>query len=162
MPLPTTVRRAEALARIEVASEEIYPSVTTIDRLEALLAAGDRDAVVTTTMREVAGLPPQVVEQLRAQPSWQARVTAAHTIPRELRAVKAYRFDPARFRDLRVPTLLLAGGVSATAFHTTARAIARTLPDSRVVVLPGQEHAAMDTATDLFATEVHSFVKELP
>jgi hypothetical protein len=65
MPLPTTLRRAEALARIEVASEEIYPSVT-IDRLEALLAAGDRDAVVTTTMREVAGLPPQVVEQLRA------------------------------------------------------------------------------------------------
>jgi len=46
--------------------------------------------------------------------------------------------------------------------HTTARAIAGTLPDSRVVVLPGQEHAAMDTATDLFATEVHSFVKELP
>ena len=71
--------------------------------------------------------------------------------------MKAYRFDPARFRDLRVPTLLLAGGVSATAFHTTARAIARTLPDSRVVVLPGQEHAAMDTATDLVATEVHSF-----
>ena len=66
MPLPTTLRRAEALARIEVASEEIYPSVTTIDRLEALLAAGDRDAVVTTTVREVAGLPPQVVEQLRA------------------------------------------------------------------------------------------------
>ena len=48
-----------------MAGEEIYPSVT-IDRREALLAAGDRDAVVTTTMREVAGLPPQVVEQLRA------------------------------------------------------------------------------------------------
>jgi hypothetical protein len=27
-------------------------------------------------------------------PAWQARVAAAHTIPRELRAVKAYRFDP--------------------------------------------------------------------
>jgi hypothetical protein len=67
-----------------VAGEEIYPSVT-IDRLEALLAAGDRDAVVVTTMREVAGLPPQVVEQLRAQPSWQARIAAARTIPRELR-----------------------------------------------------------------------------
>jgi hypothetical protein len=26
-----------------------------------------------------------VVEQLRAQPPWQARVAAAHTIPRELR-----------------------------------------------------------------------------
>lgn len=146
---------------IEVAGEEIYPSVT-IDRLEALLAAGDRDAVVTTTMREVAGLPPQVVEQLRAQPSWQARVAAAHTIPRELRAVKAYRFDPARFRDLRVPTLLLAGGASAAAFQTTASAVAGALPHSRLVVLPGQGHAAMDTATDLFTTKVHRFVQELP
>jgi pimeloyl-ACP methyl ester carboxylesterase len=146
---------------IEVAGEEIYPAAT-IERLEALLAAGDRDAVVTTTMREVAGLPPQVVEQLRAQPSWQARVAAAHTIPRELREVKAYRFDPARFRDLRVPTLLLAGGASAAAFRTTAQAVDAALSDSRVVVMPGQGHAAMDTATDLFTTEVHRFAKELP
>jgi pimeloyl-ACP methyl ester carboxylesterase len=62
---------------IEVAGEEIYPSAT-IDRLEALRAAGDRDAMVTTTMREVAGLPPQVVEQLRAQPSWQRGRRGAH------------------------------------------------------------------------------------
>jgi pimeloyl-ACP methyl ester carboxylesterase len=145
---------------IEIAGEEIYPSAT-IGRLEALLAAGDRDAVVTTTMREVAGLPPQVVEQLRAQPSWQARIAAAHTIPRELRAVKAYRFDPARFGDLRVPTLLLAGGASAAAFHTTARVVDEALSRSRLVVLPGQGHAAMDTATDPFTTEVHRFVKEV-
>jgi hypothetical protein len=62
---------------IEVAGEEIYPSAP-IDRLEALRAAGDRDAMVTTTMREVAGLPPQVVEQLRAQPSWQRGRRGAH------------------------------------------------------------------------------------
>ena len=52
---------------IEVAGEEIYPP-RRIDRLEALLEAGDRDGVVTTTMREVAGLPPEVVEYMRAQP----------------------------------------------------------------------------------------------
>ncbi len=145
---------------IETAGEEIYPAVT-IARLEALLAAGDRDAVVTTTMREVAGLSPEVVEQLRAQPSWQARVAAAHTIPRELRAVKAYRFDPTRFGDLRVPTMLLVGGASAAAFRTTARAVDSALSHSRLVVLPGQGHAAMDTTTDLFTTEVHRFVKDL-
>ena len=43
---------------IEVAGEEIYPPEV-IERLEALLEAGDRDAVVATTMREVAGLPPE-------------------------------------------------------------------------------------------------------
>lgn len=76
--------------------------------------------------------------------------------------MKTYRFDPSRFRDLRVPTLMLLGGASAAAFRTTAHTVAEALPDSHVVVLPGQGHAAMDTATDLFTTEVHGFVKELP
>jgi hypothetical protein len=64
-------------------------------------------------MREVAGLPPKTVEYMRSQPVWQARVDAAHTIPRELRAVKAYWFDPERFRELGVPTLVVSGGDSA-------------------------------------------------
>jgi len=46
--------------------------------------------------REVAGLPPEAVEYMLWRPAWQPRVAAAHTIPRELRAVKAYRFDPER------------------------------------------------------------------
>ena len=92
---------------IEVAGEEIYPHEV-VERMEAMLAAGDRDGVVETTMREVAGLPPEAVEYMRALPVWQARVDAAHTIPRELRAIKSYRFDPERFKNLGTPTLLLS------------------------------------------------------
>jgi pimeloyl-ACP methyl ester carboxylesterase len=143
---------------IEVAGEEIYPHEV-IERLEALLGAEDRDGVVATTMREVAGLPPETVEYMRAQPVWQARVAAAHTIPRELRAVKAYRFDPERFRDLGVPTLLLSGGDSPAAFRKAGEAVDETLPDSRIVVMAGQGHAALDTGTDLFTTEVLRFVE---
>jgi pimeloyl-ACP methyl ester carboxylesterase len=44
---------------IEVAGDEIYPHEV-IERLEALLGARDRDGVVVTTMREVAGLSPHV------------------------------------------------------------------------------------------------------
>jgi len=142
---------------IEVAGQEIYPHEV-IERLEVLLGAGDRDGVVATTMREVAGLPPETVEYMRAQPVWQARVDAAHTIPRELRAVKAYRLDPQRFRDLGVPTLLLSGGSSPAALRRAAEAADKALPDSRIVVMPGQGHAAMDTGTDLFTTEVSRFL----
>src|SRR5918998_1223682 len=144
---------------IEVAGEEIYPTEV-IERLEALLEAGDRDGVVATTMREVAGLPPETVEHLRTLPVWQTRVAAAHTIPRELRAVKAYRFDPARFRDLGVPTLLLSGGTSPAALRKAAEAVDGALPDSRIVVMPGQGHAAMDTGTDLFTAEVLHFLTD--
>jgi pimeloyl-ACP methyl ester carboxylesterase len=93
---------------IEVAGQEIYPQEV-IERLEALLEAGDRDGVVATFMREVARLPLETVERMRSQPAWQALVSAARTIPRELRAGKAYGFDPERFGDLGVPTLLLSG-----------------------------------------------------
>lgn len=142
---------------IEIAGEKIYPHEV-IERLEALLAAGDRDAVVITTMREVAGLPPEAVEHLRSLPAWQARVAAAHTIPRELRAVKAYRFDPERFRNLGVPAMLLSGGDSPAALRKAAEAVDEALPDSRIAVMPGQGHAAMDTGTDLFTAEVLRFL----
>ena len=124
-----------------------------------LLGQGDRDGVVETTMREVAGLPPEVVEYMRAQPVWQARVEAAHTIPRELRAVKSYRFDPERFKNLGTPTLLLAGGDSPAAFRKAAEAVDEVVPDSRTVVMDGQGHSAMDTGTDLFTAEVLSFLE---
>ena len=125
----------------------------------ALLTGRDRNGVVATTMREVAGLPPEVVEHMRSQPVWQARVDAAHTIPRELRAVKAYRFDPERFRELEVPTLVLSGGESPAALRKAAQAVDETLPDSRIVVMAGQGHAAMDTGTELFTTEVLRFME---
>jgi pimeloyl-ACP methyl ester carboxylesterase len=141
---------------IEVAGEEVSPP-DVIERLEMLLEAGDRDGVVETTMREVAGLPPETVEYMRSQPVWQARVDAAHTIPRELRAVKAYRFDPERFEDLVVSTLVLSGGESPAALRKAAKAVDEALPDSRSVVMPGQGHAAMDTGTDLFTSEVLRF-----
>jgi pimeloyl-ACP methyl ester carboxylesterase len=132
-----------------------------IERLEALLQAGDRDEVVATMAREVAGVPPGVVASARAQPVWQARVAAAHTIPRELRAVRAYRFDPQRFGGLAVPTLLLSGGESSPDQRTAVEAVDAALPDSRIVVLPGQGHVAIDTGTDLFTTEVLRFTAGL-
>ena len=143
---------------IEVGGEEIYPHEV-VERMEAMLEAGDRAGVVETTMREVAGLAPEVIEYMRAQPIWQARVDAAHTIPRELRAVKAYSFDPERFRDLATPALLVAGGDSPVALRKAAEAVDEALSDSHHVVMEGQGHSAMDTGTDLFTAEVLNFLE---
>jgi pimeloyl-ACP methyl ester carboxylesterase len=141
-----------------VAGAEIYPHEV-IERMEAMLEAGDRGGVVETAMREVAGLPPETVKYMRTLPVWQSRVDAAHTIPRELRAVKAYRFDPERFGDLATPALMLAGGDSPVALRKAAEAVDEALSDSRLVVMEGQGHSAMDTGTDLFTTEVLRFLK---
>ena len=144
---------------IDVTDEKINPPGL-IDRLEALLGAGEREEVVATMLREAAGVPPEVVEYMRSLPAWRARVAAAHTIPRELRAQEAHRFDPERFGSLEVPTLLLVGGESPSAFEKAAEIVSEALPNSSIVVMEGQEHVAIDTATDLFTTEVFRFLEE--
>ena len=143
---------------IDVTDEKINPPGL-IDRLEALLGAGEREEVVATMLREAAGVPPEVVEYMRSLPAWRARVAAAHTIPRELRAQEAHRFDPERFGSLEVPTLLLVGGESPSAFEKAAEVVSEALPNSSIVVMEGQEHVAIDTATDLFTTEVLRFLE---
>jgi pimeloyl-ACP methyl ester carboxylesterase len=130
-----------------------------VHRLQAVLDEGKRDELVAFFMREVAGLPDDQVELLRSLPAWEARLAVAHTIPREERASSQYVFDPDRFRALDVPTLFLEGGDSPAAFEAAGEAVREALPDCRVVVMPGQRHAAMDTGTDLFAAEVLSFLE---
>ena len=130
-----------------------------VDRLGALLEEGKRDELVAVFMREVAGLPPDQVELLRSLPAWEARLAAAHTIPREERASREYAFDPDRFRGLDVPTLFLEGGDSPAPFKAAGEAVQEALADCRIVALAGQRHAAMDTATELFTAEVSSFLK---
>jgi pimeloyl-ACP methyl ester carboxylesterase len=129
-----------------------------VGRLEQLLEAGEREELLTVFMREVVGLPEEQVDLMRSLPAWQARLAAADTIPREERANREYAWEPDRFRALDVPTLYLQGGDSPAPFVQAGEALAAALPDCRVVVMPGQSHTAIDTGTDLFTTEVLSFL----
>jgi pimeloyl-ACP methyl ester carboxylesterase len=130
-----------------------------VQELEQLHRAGEHDELVAAFMREVAGLPPEQVELMRSLPAWQGRVAAADTIPREERANREYAWDPNRFRELRVPTLYLLGGDSPEPFKLAGEALEAGLPDCRVVVMPGHAHAAIDTGTELFVSEVLSFLR---
>lgn len=135
----------------------LYPDGI-IDRFEALLAAGDREQIVLTVFRELVGMPPHEIELLKTSPVFPAQIAAAHAVPRESRAEEAYRFEPGRFRKLDVPTLLLLGGDSPSFFRTTIETWHAALPNSRIVVLPGQQHIAHYTAPDLFVHEVRTFL----
>ena len=92
--------------------------------------------------------------------AWPARVAAAHTLPRELRAHEGYRFRAERFQRLKTPTLLLVGGDSPDFFKAAIATVNAALLNSRVLVLPGQQHIAMDTAPELFVSEVLAFLGE--
>jgi pimeloyl-ACP methyl ester carboxylesterase len=73
-------------------------------------------------------------------------------------ALRRYRrFDAERFRRLRTPTLLLLGGDSVAVYRETIEQIHSMLPNSQIVVMPGQQHIAMNTAPELFLRECWVF-----
>lgn len=143
-----------------VAPEKLVFEPEVEARIEALVAAGDRDAALEAFMREVAEIPAGEVAAIRAQPSWQARVATVHTVTREIRAFFANRFDPAEAARITVPTLVLTGSDTPPATKDDPETVAAALPDARLVVLEGQEHLADVLAPELFARHVVAFLRE--
>jgi pimeloyl-ACP methyl ester carboxylesterase len=135
----------------------IYPAPV-LERLQALLEGGDEAGVVSTFMLEIVRLPPAQLERMRALPAWPGRVAAARSIVRELRANQEYELDTGSFRAVKIPTLLLLGGASPPFFKAALDRVQAALSDTRLVVLPGQTHAAIDAAPELFAREVLAFL----
>jgi pimeloyl-ACP methyl ester carboxylesterase len=115
--------------------------------------------VISTFLVEVAGITTDELAMLRSAPSWPGRVAATHTILREIYELEALPpFNPARFQALTTPALLLLGGDSIPAYRKNIEQIDRALPDSRIVVMPGQQHVAMNTAPELFVRAVLAFL----
>ncbi len=130
-------------------------------RLRALLVRDDRDdreAFLRVFMREVVGMTADELAAFEASPVWAARVAAAHTTLRELEEAPTGESGLDAIAGLRVPVLLLLGGETAPLFRVEIEALAARLSDARIVVLPGQKHAAHHTAPELFVAEVARFL----
>ncbi|WP_224450091.1 alpha/beta fold hydrolase [Haloprofundus salilacus] len=126
----------------------------TVARIEALFDDGDREGALTLFLREVAGESRTEIESLKASPEWEVAIEAAHTVPREVRAVDAYRFDPDRFAEFTVPTLLLSGGDGPLFMKQATALVDKVVPNTRIVTLPGVGHEALSTAPELFVETV--------
>jgi pimeloyl-ACP methyl ester carboxylesterase len=131
-----------------------------LDRLQALLDTGDREGALIAHYRENVGMQPDEIEQFRSSPAWPVRLAIAHTLPREMRAEEGYRFDAQRFKDLDIPILLLQGGDSPNLLKAGNETLNAALPNSRIAMMPGQQHIAMYTAPDLFQQAVLTFLIE--
>jgi pimeloyl-ACP methyl ester carboxylesterase len=157
--LTANLRRLILYEGVPLRGSDNYPPGM-IERLEALLQAGDAEGMLITMMREVIQRPPEEIELLRSQQEdWAARLRNAPTIPREMRGEQGYVFVPERFRYLRTPALLLVGGNSPPVELKNAKGVSDALPDARVVLLSGQRHTAMITAPDVLISEVVRFLK---
>ncbi|GAB90156.1 alpha/beta fold hydrolase [Gordonia rhizosphera] len=127
--------------------------------LEELATTRPED-MLRVFLRDCAGLTADELAQLEAAPSWPARVAAAPTVPREVRAFGHCAFDPRTAAGISVPTMLLVGSESTDEVKADPEIVAAAIPDARIRVLDGQTHMAHLAAPEDFASAVLEFLRD--
>ena len=90
--------------------------------------------------------------RFRLLPAWSARLAVAHTLVREQQAIAGFQFDAAvSDDDERAHAAPRRQRTARSSSGPRPRRSPTPCPNPRVEVLEGQQHAAMDTAPQLFA-----------
>lgn len=104
-------------------------------------------------------------EKLTAEPSQQAAEIALEQHPgRVVNAVKAIRDRPdstALLPEIGVPVLVVAGEADAMIPPSESEAMAKALPNVRLVLLPGVGHLPSLEAPDALSAELLAFLEEI-
>ena len=130
-------------------------------RIHAFVEAGREDEALCLFLTDVVGLPRQQVDLLRQVPGFRDRAQLARTVGREIDATRRHRLRPERLGRVRAPALLMVGERSPRDIHDGVLAVDAVLPESRVEVLAGQSHQAIDTGTAGFLHALERFLSEL-
>jgi pimeloyl-ACP methyl ester carboxylesterase len=141
-----------------IAHRSISPEV--MRHLDSLLAQGRPEQMLESFYRDIVMMSEEEISAIKAGPSWPARVAAAPTVPRELRAFGAQAFDPRWAAQISVPVLLVVGGASQDEIKADPEVVAAALPNARICVLDGQAHIAHLTDPEAFAGQILSFLRD--
>lgn len=114
-------------------------------RLHALVAAGERDAAVKHFMRTV-GVPGFFVAIMPMFPFWKSLRASAHTLPYDAAILGDFSLPEKRLREIRTPTILMAGTKTTPDLRASAKAAAALIPGARHVELAGQHHGVKPAA----------------
>ena len=123
-----------------------------------LLEAGDREEVVRQVMRLTMQAPEAEIDDMQANPAWSYLTSLAHTCPYDM-MIWTRPYAPQELAALQTPTLLLIGDATLPWLKAASETIAGVLPDSRIAILPGQDHMATLAAPDMVAREIITFLR---
>jgi pimeloyl-ACP methyl ester carboxylesterase len=117
-------------------------------------ADGDHDASVEVALRDVTGMPPEVIADLRAEtPVWDELRRLSTPIYAETRAINENPRPAARAsRAQRVDLIVGERNQGQAPYGTAFTDVARSLPSATIHVLAGQGHLAhLEAPTELAA-----------
>lgn len=124
--------------------------------LASMKGMSDPEAILEAFYLNALQLPQAAVDALKGTEVWQARVTAAPTIIREMDAVNGFLATD-RLAGITTPVRMLLGTESPTYLRAATAAIAAQLPDADIVAVQGQAHQAIDHDVDQFVRLVFDF-----
>ncbi|MDG4821689.1 alpha/beta hydrolase [Asanoa sp. WMMD1127] len=127
-----------------VADARPQPAGDLLARVEALLAAGDRDGAAALFLTQSANVPPAQVEQMTGSPMWPWFVGLADSLPYDIAVCGSGQAMPVdRLRRILAPTLVLAGGNTEAWLSEASRAVAAAIPGAVRRVVAGQDHGVL-------------------
>ena len=127
--------------------------------LREMIHESEPEEIVLEFLRTGPRVSEEDIERLKQSPIWPHIVALTPSLAPELDAAAGYEFDASRYSTLDVPLLLFLGSESPPVLREVSDALADVVPDVRLTVLEGQQHAANYDAPELFAAEVVSFLE---
>ncbi|WP_167043666.1 alpha/beta hydrolase [Salinibacterium sp. ZJ454] len=109
------------------------------DSIQAALDAGD-DQGAAVRFLTGSGVDEASVAGMQQLPWWPSMVVLAHTLPYDVALLGNGSVPVERFRDIRVPTLLLYGGDSPAWAGNATAAAETAIPNASRMVVEGQDH----------------------
>lgn len=109
--------------------------------LTRLVASGDREATLNFYLTEI-GVPDDVVARMRATDNWALMRSVSHTLVYDSLISEATSF--AMLAAVTVPTLVLDSAGSTDDLTGMAATVARHIPGSAHLSLPGEWHGVAD------------------
>ncbi len=115
------------------------------ERLDELVAAGDRSGAVKHFMRNAMGIPAPFVALMRLMPMWSGLKATAHTLPYDWAALGRHTMygaplNAAEWASVTAPTLVAYGAKSPAVLQQGSRALADVLPNAQLRELKGVSH----------------------
>jgi len=126
-----------------------------LKHLSEALAAGRRGDAVALFLR-YTGMPADQIDRMRQTPTWPMFEAIAPTLAYDHTAIMGVdgAVPRARMAQVRVPTLVLAGGASYPFMHDTARTLSTVIPHAQLRILDGQRH---EVSTEVLAPALVEF-----
>jgi pimeloyl-ACP methyl ester carboxylesterase len=123
-----------------ILDENARPPADQVEQYERMIAEGRRGDAAEYFMSKVVGMPPEFVADARTQPWWAGQEAIAHTLAYDARIMADYSIPTDKAADVKVPTLVVAGGADMPWMRDTAQALADAIPNGQARFLEGQGH----------------------